>query len=251
MTDAERKLWSALRAGRIEGWKFKRQQHVGPYIADFACFEARLVIEVDGGQHLESAADARRDRWFEENDFRVLRFWNNEVLGELSAVLERIRTTLSPSRPPRPGGLSPVEGEGGVGAGPLSPRPSRETGEAAAEVVARMRELEALAVGLGMAVLVESHDAAELALALQLDTPLVGINNRSLRSFETRLETTLELLARIPHGRIVVTESGILAPDDVALMRAHGVGAFLVGEAFMRAPEPGRELARLFHQPGR
>lgn len=111
---------------------------------------------------------------------------------------------------------------------------------------ALMRELAELAQALGMAVLVEVHDAAELERALALATPLVGINNRDLRTFETRLETTLELLDRIPDDRIVVTESGILAPADVALMRGHGVNAFLVGEAFMRAEDPGERLAALF-----
>ncbi len=109
-----------------------------------------------------------------------------------------------------------------------------------------MQELEALAHSLGMAVLVEVHDEAELDLALQLKTPLLGINNRNLRTFEVSLSATLGQLARIPAERIVVTESGILAPADVALMRDHAVNAFLVGEAFMRAPDPGAELARLF-----
>jgi indole-3-glycerol phosphate synthase len=117
---------------------------------------------------------------------------------------------------------------------------------AAALDLPRMRELEALAHGLGMAVLVEVHDGDELDLALQLATPLVGINNRNLRSFAVSLETTLALLSRIPPGRIVVTESGIVTPEDVAHMRAAGVDTFLVGEAFMRAPSPGAELARLF-----
>ena len=111
---------------------------------------------------------------------------------------------------------------------------------------AQMRELEDLARSLGMAVLVESHDAGELDRALQLKTPLQGINNRNLRTFEVSLDTTLSQLDRIPPDRIVVTESGILAPADVALMKQHGVNAFLVGEAFMRAPSPGTELARLF-----
>ena len=111
---------------------------------------------------------------------------------------------------------------------------------------ARMRELEALAHGLGMAVLVEVHDGAELERALELKTPLLGINNRNLRTFETTLDTTLGLLARIPPGRLVITESGILKPEDVTRMRAHDVHGFLVGEAFMRAPDPGAELARLF-----
>ncbi|HXF67716.1 MAG TPA: indole-3-glycerol phosphate synthase TrpC [Burkholderiales bacterium] len=110
----------------------------------------------------------------------------------------------------------------------------------------RLRELESVAHALGMAVLVEAHDAAELERAAALETPLVGINNRDLRTFETRLETTLELLARVPAGRIVVTESGILGPGDVGRLRAAGVGCFLVGEALMRAPDPGAELARLF-----
>ena len=109
-----------------------------------------------------------------------------------------------------------------------------------------MRELEAIAHQLGMAVLVEVHDAAELDAALQLDTPLIGINNRNLRTFETRLETTLDLLPKIPANRIVVTESGIHKPEDVGLMRSHAVNAFLVGEAFMRAEDPGAELERLF-----
>jgi indole-3-glycerol phosphate synthase len=111
---------------------------------------------------------------------------------------------------------------------------------------AQMRELEARALGLGMAVLVEVHDAPELERALALKTPLIGINNRNLRTFETRLETTLDLLPRVPKDRIVVTESGILAPADVARMRAAGVNTFLVGEAFMRAADPGAALTRLF-----
>jgi indole-3-glycerol phosphate synthase len=117
---------------------------------------------------------------------------------------------------------------------------------AAALELARMQELESVAQELGMGVLIEVHDAAELASALALRTPLIGINNRDLRSFETRLATTLELLPRIPPERLVITESGIRAPADVALMRASGVHAFLVGEAFMRAAEPGIELERIF-----
>jgi indole-3-glycerol phosphate synthase len=109
-----------------------------------------------------------------------------------------------------------------------------------------MRELESCARELHMAVLVEVHNAAELDLALALDTPLVGINNRSLHTFETRLEVTLDLLAKIPRDRIVVTESGILTREDVAMMRRNEVNAFLVGEAFMRAANPGLELRRLF-----
>ncbi len=116
----------------------------------------------------------------------------------------------------------------------------------AALSLSQMQEMEAIAHGLGMGVLVECHDAAELDIALQLATPLIGINNRNLRSFEVSLDTTLTQLDRIPTGRIVVTESGILAATDVALMRENGVHAFLVGEAFMRAASPGAELARLF-----
>lgn len=110
----------------------------------------------------------------------------------------------------------------------------------------QMAELEALAFSLGMAVLVESHDAGELDRALKLKTPLQGINNRNLRTFDVSLDTTLSQLGRIPEDRIVITESGILAPADVARMRQHNVHAFLVGEAFMRAASPGAELARLF-----
>ncbi|MBA4175601.1 MAG: indole-3-glycerol phosphate synthase TrpC [Leptothrix sp. (in: Bacteria)] len=110
----------------------------------------------------------------------------------------------------------------------------------------QMAELEAAAHALGMAVLVEVHDGAELDRALRLNTPLVGINNRNLRTFEVTLDTTLGLLPRVPAGRVLVTESGILGAADVQRMRAAGVHAFLVGEAFMRAPDPGAALASLF-----
>lgn len=118
--------------------------------------------------------------------------------------------------------------------------------ESGTKPLVQMLKLEELANSLGMAVLVEVHDAAELDLALQLATPLIGINNRNLRTFETSLTTTLELLNKIPSHRIVVTESGIHHPADVALMRNNQVNAFLVGEAFMRAEDPGVELERLF-----
>jgi indole-3-glycerol phosphate synthase len=116
----------------------------------------------------------------------------------------------------------------------------------AALAPAQLLELEAAARELGMAVLAEAHDAKELEVALAMKTRLVGINNRDLRTFEVRLSTTLDLLPRIDGNRLVITESGILAQADVATMRAAGVHAFLVGEAFMRAPDPGAELARLF-----
>ena len=109
-----------------------------------------------------------------------------------------------------------------------------------------MREFEAIAQSLDLAVLVEVHDGDELDLALQLETPLIGINNRDLRTFEVSLQTTLALLPRIPAGSIVVTESGILTSDDVALMRRNTVDTFLVGEAFMRQPSPGLALRGLF-----
>lgn len=111
---------------------------------------------------------------------------------------------------------------------------------------AAMRDLEQAASELGMSTLVEVHDGEELDRALRLETPLLGINNRNLRTFETQLETTLSLLERIPAGRLVITESGIVAPEDVKRMREAGVNAFLVGEAFMRAPDPGAELTKLF-----
>ena len=111
---------------------------------------------------------------------------------------------------------------------------------------ARLATLEACAHALDMAVLVEAHDGAELERALKLETPLIGINNRNLRTFEVSLDTTVGLLPRVPADRLVVTESGILAPGDVQLMRGHGVHAFLVGEAFMRAADPGAALATLF-----
>jgi indole-3-glycerol phosphate synthase len=168
-----------------------------------------------------------------------------------------------------------------VGAFVITPSPLKGEGRGEGDRfdVARMRELESLAHSLGMAVLVESHDAAELDAALQLATPLQGINNRNLRTFEVSLQTTLDLLPKLaapsalkgegagstlaaaprhPHPsasplegervptRIPVTESGIFTSDDVALMRRHDVHAFLVGEAFMRAPDPGAELAKVF-----
>lgn len=111
---------------------------------------------------------------------------------------------------------------------------------------AQMAELEAQALALGMAVLVEVHDGAELDRALRLKTPLVGINNRNLRTFEVTLDTTLSLLPRVPRDRLLVTESGILGASDVARMRDANVHAFLVGEAFMRAADPGAALAQLF-----
>jgi len=111
---------------------------------------------------------------------------------------------------------------------------------------ARLADLEACARDLRLAVLVEVHDATELDRALRLATPLVGINNRNLRSFDVSLSTTFDLLPSMPAERLVVTESGILAPSDVAAMRARGVDAFLVGEAFMRAKDPGSALAELF-----
>ena len=172
--------------------------------------------------------------------------------------------------------------------GAFTPSPFRGEGRGEGDVfdVGRMSDLESLAHSLGMAVLVESHDAAELDAALQLATPLQGINNRNLRTFEVSLQTTLDLLPRLfapspltgegggegassgpaaprhPHPspsplegegiemRIPITESGIFTSDDVALMRSHGVHTFLVGEAFMRAADPGTELARVF-QPDR
>jgi len=167
--------------------------------------------------------------------------------------------------------------------GAFAPSPSTRGGQGGSFDLTRMRELESLAHDLGMAVLVESHDAAELDAALQLATPLQGINNRNLRTFEVSLQTTLDLLPKIAaaphyphpsppspargtpagprfseatlpqpldgegdHSRIPVTESGIFTSDDVALMRRHGVDTFLVGEAFMRAADPGAELARVF-----
>lgn len=114
---------------------------------------------------------------------------------------------------------------------------------------AKLLELEALSRSLGMDVLVESHDATQLDRALRLATPLMGVNNRDLRTFGIRLETTLELVGRVPPGRLLVAESGISTPGDVERLRAKKVSAYLVGGAFMAAEDPGRELARLFGGP--
>ena len=111
---------------------------------------------------------------------------------------------------------------------------------------AMLAQLETLANSLGMDVLVESHDAGQLERALRLSTPLVGVNNRDLRTFEIRLDTTLELAGRIPAGKLLVTESGIAGPDDVRRLRKAKVSAYLVGSAFMAADDPGAELSRLF-----
>lgn len=110
----------------------------------------------------------------------------------------------------------------------------------------QLRELEALAMGLGMDVLIESHDAAQLARALTLASPLIGINNRDLRSFETRLETTLDLVDRVPKDRLLITESGISRPDDVKRLKSANVSAYLVGSVFMAAEDPGSELKAVF-----
>jgi indole-3-glycerol phosphate synthase len=111
---------------------------------------------------------------------------------------------------------------------------------------AQMADLEAIARSLDMAVLVEVHDRPELERALRLKTPLIGVNNRNLRTFEVSIQTTLALRADVPPGRLLVTESGILTRADVKAMRESKVDAFLVGEAFMRAPDPGLALAELF-----
>ncbi|HBA66910.1 MAG TPA: indole-3-glycerol phosphate synthase TrpC [Methylococcaceae bacterium] len=110
----------------------------------------------------------------------------------------------------------------------------------------QMHELASTAKELGMDVLVEVHDADELQRALTLDTPLIGINNRNLRTFETSLQTTLDLKDQIPENRIIITESGIHTPEDVKLMTDNAIYAFLVGEAFMRAPSPGQKMRELF-----
>ena len=111
---------------------------------------------------------------------------------------------------------------------------------------AQMKDMEAVAISLDMAVLVEVHDAAELERGLRLKTPLIGINNRNLKTFEVSLDTTLGLLEAVPKGRIIVTESGISTVQDVKRMRDANVNTFLVGEAFMRADDPGQALGVLF-----
>jgi indole-3-glycerol phosphate synthase len=117
---------------------------------------------------------------------------------------------------------------------------------AAALELKQMLMLEEASHDLGMAVLVEVHNAEELVLALALETPMIGINNRNLRTFDVTLQTTLDLLQKIPKDRFVVTESGIFTPEDVELMRSNQVNAFLVGEAFMRQDDPGAELSKVF-----
>jgi very-short-patch-repair endonuclease len=129
MTDAERKLWLGLRDRRLAGTKFRRQVPIGPFIVDFACYESRLVIEVDGGQHSGLAGDARRDRWFADNDFSVLRFWNNEVLANVNGVLERIAEIVGTPQPARAtrGHPSPARREGKTAETVTTPQPARAT----------------------------------------------------------------------------------------------------------------------------
>jgi very-short-patch-repair endonuclease len=119
MTDAERKLWFALKDRRFDAFKFRRQVPIGPYVADFVCFEARLIVEVDGGQHAESVRDVERDNWLVKNEFRVVRFWNNDVLQNLEGVLTNLTVELE--RTPHPSSRlretppSPARGEGKQG----------------------------------------------------------------------------------------------------------------------------------------
>ena len=108
-TDAETHLWSRLRRKQLDGFRFRRQVPLGPYVADFACLDARLVVEVDGGQHAERAADTARTAWLESQGYRVLRFWNNDVLGNADGVVETIRSALAKYPPPQP---SPARREG-------------------------------------------------------------------------------------------------------------------------------------------
>jgi very-short-patch-repair endonuclease len=117
MTEAERRIWFKLRAHRLNGTSFRRQAPLGPYIVDFVCFEPRVVIEIDGGQHAESKRDVTRDEWLRSQNFAVLRFWNNDVLSNTDGVVERIAEALSAPRPPsltlprKGGGNTPVRGE--------------------------------------------------------------------------------------------------------------------------------------------
>jgi very-short-patch-repair endonuclease len=124
MTDAERRLWQALRAHRFRGTAFRRQAPLGPYIADFVCHALKLVIEVDGGQPSGSVTDARRDKWMAREGYKVLRFWNNEVLGNLAGVLDRIGREIAAAPPPQP---SPTRGEGEDAAPLTSAAPKPET----------------------------------------------------------------------------------------------------------------------------
>jgi very-short-patch-repair endonuclease len=110
-TVAETKLWWRLRARELNGFKFIRQEPIGPYVGDFVCREQRLIIEVDGGQHAESKRDAVRDKWLHEHRYRILRFWNNDVIGNLEGVLETILAALTAETPPHPNPL-PASGEG-------------------------------------------------------------------------------------------------------------------------------------------
>ena len=127
MTDAERKLWRGLRLRQMHDHKFRRQFPLGPYIVDFVCLEARLIVEVDGGQHAdEKNGDAQRDAWLTSQNFRVLRYWNNQVLKELDAVLEDIARVLE-ATPPPPSRPSPARGEG-VGSHPVYNIAHREAG---------------------------------------------------------------------------------------------------------------------------
>jgi len=128
MTDAERRLWQALRAHRFREIGFRRQAPLGPYIADFVCHALKLVIEVDGGQHSGSESDAARDDWMAREGYRVLRFWNNDVLGNLEGVLDQIGRKCAAAPPPQPLGWA----KGPLDLSLIHPKPTRGEGEGAA-----------------------------------------------------------------------------------------------------------------------
>jgi len=227
-TEAERALWSHLSRGQLQGWKFRRQAPIGTYFADFFCAEARLIIEVDGGQHADNAHDAERDSWFDRNGYRVLRFWNNQVLGEIEGVVERIAEVLLATPPPSP--LPQGEGE---------PRTddqkwmrhaltlAQRAADAGEVPVGAVLVNEGIAVGEGWNQPIGAHDPSAHAEMVALREAARRVENYRLP--ETTLYVTLEpcvmCAGAIIHARVQRLVFGAWDPKAGAVSSVYDVVA--------------------------